>query len=147
MIFLDANIFLRYLVQPITPAQHSMAEITRTLFEAVEGGNQVVTTSEVVLHEVIFVLASKKHYNLAPDDIATKIGTILRLKGFRLPRGEKRLYLRALELYATYSSLGFADAVVAARVERAGIPLATFDADFDAIPSVVRWQPTGDLEP
>ncbi len=144
MIFLDANYILRYLVKPVTTAQQAMAETTRSLFRAVERGEEVVTTSEVVLHEVIYVLASKKHYNLPSNDIATKLGIILRLKGFRLPRGEKRLYLRALDLYATYPRLGFADAVVAARVEREGIPLASFDSDFDAIPGVVRWQPTSD---
>ncbi len=139
MIFLDANYFLRYLVQPVTPAQYEMAEVTRALFEAVERGDEEITTTEVVLHEVIYVLASKKHYAVPPPEIAAIIGLILQMPGFRLPRGDKRIYLRALDLFATHANLGFADAVVASRVERQGIPLATFDKDFDNIPGITRW--------
>lgn len=58
-----------------------------------------------------------------------------------MPRGMKRRYLRALDLYATYPKLGFADALVATHVEQQGLPLATFDTDFDAIPGITRWQP------
>lgn len=139
MIFLDANYFLRYLIEPVTPAQQAMAEISRDLFLAVERSAEEVTTTEVVLHEVIYVLASKKHYAVPPSEIAAMIGLILRMPGFRLPRGDKRVYLRALDLFASHPKLGFADAVVAARVERQGIPLATFDADFDDIPTIRRW--------
>jgi predicted nucleic acid-binding protein len=124
VIFLDANIFLRYLVQPTTPATRRMAREAHTLF-----------------HEVVYVLASKAHYGRAPADIATDLAPILRLRGFKLPRGMKRLYLRALDLYATYPKLGFADALVAAHVEQQGLPLATFDTDFDTIPGITRWQP------
>ena len=141
MIFLDANIFLRYLVQPTTPATRRMAREAHTLFQAVKRGDEAVTTSEVVLHEVVYVLASKAHYGRAPADIATDLAPILRLRGFKLPRGMKRLYLRALDLYATYPKLGFADALVAAHVEQQGLPLATFDTDFDTIPGITRWQP------
>jgi predicted nucleic acid-binding protein len=49
--------------------------------------------------------------------------------------------LRALDLYATYPRLGFADAIVAARVIRQAIPLATFDSDFDRLPGIVRYRP------
>lgn len=118
--------------------------MTRDLFLAIERGEVEVTTTEVVLHEVIYVLASKKHYAVPPAEIAAMLGLILRLPGFRLPRGDKRVYFRALDLFASHAKLGFADAVVAARVERLGIPLATFDADFDDIPTISRW--TGQTE-
>lgn len=125
-------------VPPTTPAQHEMAEITRALFQAVERGAEEITTTEVVLHEVIDVLASREHYAVPPPEIAAMIGLILRMPGFRLPRGDKRVYLRALDLFASHSKLGFADAVVASRVERQAIPLASFDTDFDDIPTVTR---------
>ena len=141
MIFLDANVFLRYLVQAVTPEQRTMAETARSLFEAVHRGEVEVTTTEVVLHEVVYDLASKKHYGLPPADIAAALKLILSLPGFRLPRGEKRLYLRAFDLYVRYPQLGFADAIVAARVTEKGMPLATFDGDFDGLPGVTRWQP------
>jgi predicted nucleic acid-binding protein len=139
--FLDANYFLRYLTQPATPGDRVMGEIARGLFEAVQRGDEEVTTTEVVLHEVAYVLASKRHYHVPPADIAAALKLILRLPGFRLPRGDKRRYLRALDLYASHPTLGFADAIVAATVEQQGVPLATFDRHFDRLPGITRWQP------
>jgi predicted nucleic acid-binding protein len=140
MIVVDANYFLRYLVQPVTPQQIAMAETARALFASVQRGKTEATTSEVVLHEVIYVLASKRHYNLPTAEIASMMALLLRLPGFKFPRGEKRVYLHALELFSTYPRLGFADAVVAARVIKSGSPLATFDSDFDEIPGVSVWR-------
>ncbi len=141
MIFLDANYFLRYLVDPSTPALRAMSETARALFDAVERGEEEVTTTELVLHEVTFVLASKRHYGQSVPDITRALRTILRLPGFRMARGQKRLYLRALELWDSYPSLGLAGAIVAASVEMKSIPLASFDTDFDRIPGIRRWQP------
>jgi predicted nucleic acid-binding protein len=107
----------------------------------VKRGDEEVTTTEVVLHEVAYVLASKAHYNLPAADVATTLKSFLRLRGLKLPTGERRLYLRALDLYAAHPRLGFADAIVAERVRAAGIPLATFDAHFDWLPGITRWQP------
>lgn len=141
MIFLDANIFLRYLVTPTTPETQSMQEIATALFAAVERGEEDVTTTEVVLHEVAYVLASKKHYNVPASEIATYLAPILRMPGMKLPRGEKRLYLRALDIYVAHPQLEFADAIVAARAKRLGVPLATFDRNFARLPFVIPWVP------
>jgi predicted nucleic acid-binding protein len=141
VIFLDTNIFLRAIVQPTTPETARMAQEARALFLAVKRGEEEVTTSEVVLHEVVFVLSSKAHYGRTPADIAADLRPILRLRNLKLPRGMKRLYLRALDLYTSYSRLGYADAIVAAHVEQRSIPLATFDRDFDRLGFVDRWQP------
>lgn len=141
MIFVDANYFLRYLVQPTSPAQRAMAETARRLFEAVQRGEEEITTSEVVLHEVSYVLASRAHYNLPAAEIATALQVLLQLPGFKLPRGQKRVYLRALDLYTSHPRLGLADAIVAATAEHQNSPLATFDSDFDDLPTISRWQP------
>jgi predicted nucleic acid-binding protein len=141
MIFLDANVILRYLVDPTTPAAQAMQEIATALFEAVEQGREDVTTTEVVLHEVAYVLASKKHYNVSVSDIAAYLAPILRMPGVKLPRGEKRLYLHALDIYVGHPKREFADAIIAARAERLGIPLATFDEDLARLPTVSRWRP------
>lgn len=141
MIFLDANVVLRYLVAPATPEIRVMAETARALFAAVERGDEEITTTEVVLHEVTFVLNAKAHYALPVPTIARDLRTILHLPGFRLPRGQKRLYLRALDLWESHPKLGLADAIVAASVEQRGIALASFDRHFDAIPGITRWRP------
>lgn len=140
MILLDTNIFVRYLVQPATPELRAMAEAAKSLFEAVERGEEEITTTEVVLHETAYVLASKAHYGLPVTFITTALVTILRLPGFRLPRGEKRRFLQALDLWARYPTLGYADALVATTASLRGASLATFDRDFDRIPDVPRWQ-------
>lgn len=141
MIFLDANVILRYLVVPSTPEIRAMAETARTLFAAVERGEEEITTTEVVLHEVAYVLAAKTHYGLPVAEVTSRLRTILGVPGFRLARGQKRLYLRALDLWDAHPTLGFADAIVAASVEARGIPLATFDAHFDRVPGLPRWSP------
>lgn len=141
MIFLDTNIFLRYLVQSTTPASADMQATATALFAAVERGEETVTTSEVVLHEVCYVLAAKAHYALPASVISAYVAPLLRLSGFKLPRGDKRIYLRALEIWEAHPQLGFADAVVAVRSEQLGVPLATFDESLGRLPFVTRWQP------
>ena len=141
MTFVDSNYFLRYLTQPITAEDHVMTEIARALFDAVERGEEDVTTTEVVLHEVAFVLASKHHYATPPADIVADLKRILQMTGFRLAAGDKQRYLRALDLYAAHPTWGLADAIVAATVEMLGIPLATFDRHFDRLPGIARWHP------
>lgn len=141
MIFLDANVFLRALVDPTTPELHAMAEVARALFLSVERGEEEATTTEVVLHEVAYVLASKSHYGLPVPEITTALATILRLPGFRLPRGEKQRFLQALDLWEMYPNLGYADALVATTAILRGASLATFDHDFKRIPGLTHWQP------
>jgi predicted nucleic acid-binding protein len=137
MIFLDANIFLRYLVEPDGPDNQARHDSVAALFAA--------TTSEAVLAEVAYILASKRQYNLPTVEIAAYLAPIIRLPGLRLPRGRKRLYLRALEIWSEFSRLGFVDALTAATVERSELRLATFDTDFDSLPDIRRWHPVGAL--
>jgi predicted nucleic acid-binding protein len=80
MIFLDANYFLRYLVQPTTPELRAMAEAAKALFLAIQRGEEEATTTEVVLHEVVYVLASKAHYNVPPAEIVANLKPLLRLR-------------------------------------------------------------------
>jgi len=141
VIFLDTNVFLRHFVQPAAPREQAMQDIASALFAAIERGEEEGTTTEVVLHEVCYVLASKKHYGLSPADIVAFLGPVLRMSHLRLPRGEKRLYFRALDIYAAHPKLEFADAIIAARCERLGIPLATFDEQLAKLPTITRWRP------
>lgn len=136
MIFLDTNYVLRYLTQPDSPKIHVMHERASALFAAVERGELEVTTSEAVLAEVAFVLASKLHYHLSAETIATLLGPIIRMRGLKLSRGRKRLYLRALDIWAVRPSLGFVDSLTVATVEETEIDLATFDRHFNAMTHV-----------
>lgn len=139
MIFLDANIFLRHLTQAASPATERMQAIAAALFEAIERGEAEATTTEVVLHEVTYLLTSKKHYALTWDQAAAYVMPLLRLPGLKFARGEKRIFLRALEIAAAHPKLEFADAVIAARCEGTEMQLATFDERLAALPGITRW--------
>lgn len=112
-----------------------------TLFALIDRGEEEATTSEAVLAEVAFVLASRRQYAVAPETVAALLKPIVQLRGLSLPRGRKEVYLRALELWSNHPELGFVDALTAAIVERGSLKLATFDADFDVFPPFTRWQP------
>jgi predicted nucleic acid-binding protein len=51
------------------------------------------------------------------------------------------LFIRALDLWEQHPVLEFSDAVIAARCERGGHELATFDGHFDRVASVRKWSP------
>lgn len=141
MIFLDSNVILRYLIHPTTPAIVAMAESARALFVAAEAGDVEITTTEVVLHEVAYLMASNAHYGRPVEEITTALATILRLSGFRLPRGEKQRFLRALDLWATFPTLGLADALVVTTAVIRGAELASFDRHFGRVPGLAHWTP------
>jgi predicted nucleic acid-binding protein len=62
----------------------------------------------------------------------------------KLPRGQKRLYLRALELWRDRPTLGFVDALTAAMIEHTEVRLATFDSDFNALANITVWRAQGE---
>jgi predicted nucleic acid-binding protein len=140
MRFVDTNIFLRYLVQPVTDIDRARAEACQALFERVGNGTEEITTSEVVLAEIAYVLSSPRQYGVTPAGIAARLKPIITLPGLKLP--QKRLYLRALDIYASHTGLDFEDAVSAAIVEgMQPAELYSYDTDFDRVPSVTRVEP------
>ena len=110
--FLDTNIFIRFLTQD-DPDQSARA---KRVLDQVAAGALEVTTSETIIGEVVFVLSSKALYNLPRDQIRVHLTALLNLRGLRLPY--KRMYLRALELYALNPKLDFADALSVAQMEQ-----------------------------
>jgi predicted nucleic acid-binding protein len=140
MIFLDTNVFLRYLVTPVTANDRAWHERATALFKAIAWGTEEATTSEAVLAEVAFVLNSKRQYNLPPSDVFAYLEPIIRLPNLHLPRGAKRRYQNALSLWSNHPSLGFVDALTATSVTQFGMVLATFDSDFDDLPGILHWQ-------
>jgi predicted nucleic acid-binding protein len=141
VIFVDTNVFLRSFDGPGTPQETKWYEAAEALFEAAARGEEEVTTSEVVLHEVAYVLGSSKHYKLPATEIARYLRSIIQLPGLKLPRGDNRLYLRAIDIYSANPKLEFSDSIIAARAERLGASLATFDERLAKLDIVTRWQP------
>jgi predicted nucleic acid-binding protein len=139
VIFVDSNVILRYLTFSPEPHLQAQQRQAAALFAAVQRGEQTSTTSEVVLHEVAYVLTSKRTYGVPREDVADYLRTIVDLTGMRFPTGEKTLFLRAIELFGNHPAIKMADALVMARAERLHIPLATFDRDLDRLPYAESW--------
>ena len=133
--YLDTNLFIRFL----TKDNSDQARRAYAVFKHVEAGTLTVTTSALVLAEVVHVLSSKALYSLPRQDIRSKLTPLLTLKGLKLP--QKRTYKRALDLYAA-STLDFVDAYLVAEMERTNITtIVSFDRDFDGIHGIKRQEP------
>ena len=134
--FLDTNVVIRYLTQD-DPDQSKRA---KAILDQVQAGKLQVTTSETVLGELVFVLSSKRLYQLPREEIRMYLSAIIGMKGLRL--ANKRMYLRALELYATLPRLDFADALSVAEMERRKLTtIISFDENFDGIEGITRREP------
>ena len=141
MIFLDANLILRYIANVETDDQVRMQRVAGDLMLALEAGIVEATTSEVVLHEVCFVMTSRRQYGVSVNDAITALEPILRLPALKFPSGDREIYLRALEIWERNPKLEFSDSVIAARCEINGWELATFDETLGSLPNVARWHP------
>lgn len=137
MRFLDANVILRYLVRD----DEAKAKACFDLFQRAKSGEEGILTCEAIVTEVVYVLSSRRGpYRLGHEDIRARLQPILALRGLKLP--QKRVYLRALDLYASYPHLDFEDALAAAHMEQRGVrEILSYDRDFDRVPGLKRIEP------
>jgi predicted nucleic acid-binding protein len=135
MKFLDSNVILRYL----TRDDPKKAENCYELFQKVKRGEIELTTCEAVIAEVIYVLSSHSLYNLPRDEIYSLLLPIINLYGLKLP--QKRLYIRALDIY-TSKNIDFEDALSFAHMEKRQIKeIYSYDSDFDKFEELKRLEP------
>ncbi len=137
MIFVDANCYLRFLTEPITPQDRINQTRARALFELVESGAVVVTTSEAILVEVAYILTSSRHYDGERALAAASLKSLLQPRACRMPA--KDVSLRALDLWAAHPELSFPDALGAAYSERRVYELGTFDRALLRTPGVTAY--------
>lgn len=137
MRFLDTNVILRYL----TRDDEAKAEACYQLFQRVGRGEEELLTCEAIVTEVVYVLSSRRApYRLSHEEIRGRLVPILTLRGLRLP--QKRVYIRALDLYAAAPFLDFEDALAVAHMERQGVTeIVSYDRDFDLVPELQRVEP------
>jgi uncharacterized protein len=134
--FVDANVFVR----AITGDDATKAVAAGALFRRVEQGQEILTTCEAVIAEVVYVLSSRGTYGHSNGEVRARFGPFLRLRGLRIPGRER--YLRALDLYASTPALDFEDALVVAHMEEAdNDDLLSYDRDFDRVAGVRRSEP------
>ena len=135
MKFLDSNVILRYL----TRDDPKKAEDCYGLFQKVKRGEIELTTCEAVIAEIVYVLSSHILYNLPRDQICSLLLQIINLYGLKLP--QKRLYIRALDIY-TSKNIDFEDALSFAHMEKRQIKeIYSYDSDFDKLEELIRLEP------
>lgn len=137
MRFLDTNVILRYL----TRDDEVKAQACYQLFQRVKEGKEELLTCEAIVTEVVYVLSSNRApYRLSHEEVRARLLPILTLRGLRL--SQKRVYIRALDLYASSPFLDFEDALAAAHMGQRGIKeILSYDRDFDRVPGLVRLEP------
>jgi len=134
VLFLDTSIFIRHLTSD--HPDHSRRALA--LFERILAGEIEATTSEVVIADMVHVLASQ-YYEIARGDIAGTISAVIELPNLKLPH--RQTYLEALACYGS-SRLDFADCLSVAHMKRQGITeIVSFDRDFDRFPDITRSEP------
>lgn len=135
MQFVDTNVFIRHL----TRDDPDKAQACFELFQKAGANEVILTTTEAVIAEVVFVLSSKRLYNLPAEQIRELLYPLLNLNGLRLP--QRQTLLRALDLYVSYQT-DFEDALVVAQMERQKIrELYSYDRGFDQMQGVSRLEP------
>jgi len=132
--FLDTNILLHY----FTGNPANQAARARRLLQQVESSEEKVVTSVMVLFETVFTL--QRTYKVQKGDIQQMVADVISLPGVQL--AGKRLYLRALAIYAENAPLSFADAYNAAFMEDRDITeIYSWDTDLDKLGTVTRVEP------
>lgn len=140
MIFIDANVLLYTLTGPETPQDQEMRAKSDELLAKVAEGSIRATTSDVVFHEVCWVLGAKTRYGHDPQHILGIMQTVLNWSGWWFPPGDLKIYRRAFEIYAEEPRLEFSDSIIAARAEALNADLATFDSRLARVYTGVVWK-------
>ncbi len=134
--FLDTNVLLRY----FTRDDPEKAEQALALLLRVERGEEKVATSAMVIFESVFTL--QHSYRQSRETIRDLVGNIISLRGVDLPG--KHIFDRAFDLYVEYN-ISFADAYNAAYMQaRRLTEIYSWDADFDRLPDIRRFEPSAE---
>ena len=133
--FVDANIFVRLLTRD--DPQQSRRSLA--LFQRAERGEVELMTSEAVVAEVVYVLASPVLYATPRPEVAARLGAALVNKDLRLDHKES--VLLALDRYGT-TNLHFADCLCVEHAQREALTgIYSYDQDLDRVPGVRRLEP------
>ena len=133
-IILDTNIILRFITADDKVKQEKVA----LLFEKIKEGKDTAFIHDVIFAEIVFVLVSKKLYNLSKNKIQALLLPIVNLTNIKFHN--KKSVKRALDLFVKYD-LDFEDALIAAYAEKSKSEIFSFDRDFKKIPTITHKKP------
>lgn len=132
----DTSILIR-LISGDDPAKQDGAI---ALFERVEGEHLSLDAPVTVIADAVYVLTSRRLYNRPRPQVAAKLTTLVRLPNFHVK--DRRIVLRALQLFAGAPYLDFGDAMIIAQAQRSGVQTVyAYDHDFDRVPGITRLEP------
>lgn len=131
--FIDANIFLRYLLGDDPSRTRAATE----LLVRVERGEEQVVTNSIVMFEVVFTLQGR--LKLPKASVRDSLMYLLELDHLVLP--ERPLFIDALDIYVE-RNIAFGDAFAAASMASGGIgEIYSWDTEFDQVPGITRILP------
>jgi predicted nucleic acid-binding protein len=131
--FVDTNVFLRYL----TKDDPSKYERCRELFKRVLEGEIAISTSGMVIAELIWTLLS--YYKVPKAEVIEKVSVILGTENLFVP--DKDVLADALVLYAR-KNVDFVDAYNAVLMKYQGLrEIYSYDEDFETIEDIERKKP------
>lgn len=131
-VFLDSNIFLRYLV----PENKTSYSECTAIIQAVENGQLMPYVSNIVIQEITYALG--KIYKFNKKKVLSWLTDLLRLRNLVLI--EKTETKQSLVLYKKYN-VKFGDCLIAAQISK-GMILITYDTDFSKLPYLKPHTPT-----
>lgn len=133
--FVDTNVFVRLLAGD----DPSKTARCLALFRSAERGEIDLETSEVIVAELVYVLGSRRLYNLPRSEVVRLVQPLIEIRGLRIDH--KRSVLAALELYGR-TGLDFEDCLAIEHSHRIGChAIVSYDREFDAIAGVARREP------
>jgi predicted nucleic acid-binding protein len=131
--FVDTNVFLRYL----TKDDPSKYERCRQMFKSALEGEITLSTSEMVIAELIWTLLS--YYKVPKAEVIEKVSVILGTENLFVPG--KDILADALVLYAR-KNVDFIDAYNAVFMKYQGLrEIYSYDEDFETIEEIERKEP------
>jgi len=129
-IFIDTNIFLRYL----TKDDPSKYDKCRKIFKKAIEGNAELVTSGIVIAELIWTLLS--YYKVQKADVIEKISIIVNTDNLYIP--DKDIITDALVLFGR-KNIDYIDAYNAVFMKHYGFEeIYSYDEDFDAVEGIKR---------
>lgn len=132
-IFVDTNIFLRYLTADDTVKY----ERCREIFKRAVAGKVSLATSGMVIAELVWTLLS--HYKVPKADVIEKVSIILGTECLMIP--DKNILAEAMVLYGR-KNVDFIDAYNAVFMRHHGLhELYSYDEDFDILEEITREEP------
>ena len=133
--YVDTDVIIR-LVTGDDPAKQAASV---ALFERAEAGDVRLKAPATVIADAVYVLSSRRLYNLPRSDVQAILERILQVRHFEVE--SPAAIIEALQIYAG-SNLDFGDAMIVASMRLDDLPdLYSYDHDCDGVAGVTRREP------